>query len=114
MKKDIALVEIKELVIVNQNFLSTEGRITHGLRMDIDKWTSFHIKVGTGIKSVISQNEIIHRGKEEEVVECLLMETCKQSIFYYEIALGIRFVIGKAIPSEIIPDTILIVSQIKV
>ena len=113
-KHQVALIEIFEYIVVKEDFLCPEVRVTHGLRVHIKKGAGLHVKVNTTIESVVSQDEIVKGGVKKKVVESLLILVCKQIILNYHVSAVICGIISIAVPSEIKPHSVLIVCHIDV
>ena len=80
--------------------------------MGVQEGTGFHVKPSAGVKSIVPHYDVAHRAKVEIVVKGLLLLIREERVLNDEPGLDIRHVVCHAVPSKVIPNTILIICEV--
>ena len=82
--------------------------------MDVDEGAGLHVQVRHAVEGVVAEDEVVEGGEEEEVVEGLLVLVGEKRVLDYQETSQVCRIVRIAVPTEVVPDTILIICDVKV
>ena len=113
-KDEVGLLEVKELVVVDEDVLGAAVWVAKGLWVHIQEGSCLHIQVGAIIEGVVAQYEVVHGSQVKEVVESLVVVAIDQGVLHYYVGSDLCCIISSTVPSIVVPKPILIISEIDV
>ena len=82
--------------------------------MDVDEGTGLHVQIGDTVEGVVAEDEVVEGGEEEEVVECLLVLISEERVLDDKETTQVCRIVRVTVPTEVVPDTILVVGYVEV